>query len=94
MDFDGSRERSTQHLEVPPRPGPIAVVRSRRSLRTFDMTKRKRIDQHRSRESAMAAEAAGEGPRASARTFPLNSRRLTASIVNRIAKELGVTGTA
>ena len=57
MDFDGSRERSTQHLEVPPRPGPIAVVRSRRSLRTFDMTKRKCIDQHRSRESAMAAEA-------------------------------------
>ena len=59
------------------------------------MTERKRIDR---RESAMAtetAEAAGdEGPRASARTLPLNSRRLTASIVNRIAKELGVTGTA
>ena len=56
------------------------------------MMERKCIDKHRSRESAMAsetAEAAGdEGPRASARTFPLNSWR---SIINRIAKELGVS---
>ena len=89
-----------QHLEVPPRPGLIVVAGSRRSPRLLESEEQERLSPwglEREREMAAPAEDSVEEIVARApntKTYPFNSRRLTASVMGRIARELGVGGSA